>query len=147
MMSRRARIRAPKKVCGSFPHANAQLTVQNLTSDVDFDASWALLSSAINEIHQKNASRLSFEELYRTAYTLVLRKFGKRLYDSVKDEVKQHLTSKVEKTLLPLISDANGSMNNGNELLRLTYNMWTDHCLCMRMVSDILMYLVSSPTP
>lgn len=102
-----------------------------------------MLSSAIREIHHKNASRLSFEELYRNAYTLVLRKFGKKLYDSVKEEVRQHLTVVVAAELLPLVEESSGSIDsNSNELLRTTYKMWTDHCLCMRMISDILMYLV-----
>ncbi|CAM9903661.1 unnamed protein product, partial [Heterosigma akashiwo] len=37
---------------------------------------WSALSGAIDEIHNKNASALSFEELYRNAYNLVLHKHG-----------------------------------------------------------------------
>ena len=35
---------------------------------------WKSLRRAIDEIHNKNASVLSFEELYRNAYNLVLHK-------------------------------------------------------------------------
>jgi cullin 3 len=35
---------------------------------------WAELSASLREIHTKNASKLSFEELYRNAYKLVLKK-------------------------------------------------------------------------
>ena len=40
-------------------------------------------STAIGEIHNKNASSLSFEELYRNAYNLVLHKHGDLLYAGV----------------------------------------------------------------
>ncbi|CAN0283159.1 unnamed protein product, partial [Hapterophycus canaliculatus] len=48
-------------------------------------------STAIGEIHNKNASSLSFEELYRNAYNLVLHKHGDLLYAGVKQAVQAHL--------------------------------------------------------
>lgn len=44
--------------------------------------------TAITEIHNKNASSLSFEELYRNAYNLVLHKHGDLLYSGVKQSVQ-----------------------------------------------------------
>ncbi|KAI6888625.1 hypothetical protein KC318_g15023, partial [Hortaea werneckii] len=41
-------------------------------ADVDFDQTWNVLEGAFKEIHTKNASALSFEELYRNAYKIVL---------------------------------------------------------------------------
>ena len=38
------------------------------------------LQGAIHEIHKQNASGLSFEELYRNAYNMVLHKYGEMLY-------------------------------------------------------------------
>ena len=37
---------------------------------------WEALKHAIHQIHKHNASQLSFEELYRNAYNLVLHKVG-----------------------------------------------------------------------
>ena len=37
---------------------------------------WECLKEAIRQIHSHNASSLSFEELYRNAYNLVLHKYG-----------------------------------------------------------------------
>jgi len=37
---------------------------------------WGLLKRAIDKIQHKNNSELSFEELYRTAYQLVLHRYG-----------------------------------------------------------------------
>ena len=66
---------------------------------------WQQLDSAITQIHDQNASSLSFEELYRQratlldlflltspsnarkAYNMVLYKHGKILYDRLDDKV------------------------------------------------------------
>jgi cullin 3 len=56
---------------------------------------WTLLKSAIQEIQKKNNSGLSFEELYRNAYTMVLHKHGERLYNGLREVVTNHLESKV----------------------------------------------------
>ena len=43
--------------------------------DEDFaNRTWQTLHDAIREIHRQNASGLSFEELYRNAYNMVLHK-------------------------------------------------------------------------
>ena len=56
---------------------------------------WQLLRHAIQEIQKKNNSGLSFEELYRNAYTMVLHKHGEKLYSGLRDVVTQHLETKV----------------------------------------------------
>ena len=74
---------------------------------------WAQLQSAVSEIYNKNASLLSFEELYRSAsgvrikeaslinhiwgcrnaYNLVLHKHGDLLYEGVQETVETRLRS------------------------------------------------------
>jgi len=56
---------------------------------------WALLKNAIQEIQKKNNSGLSFEELYRNAYTMVLHKHGEKLYTGLREVVTEHLVNKV----------------------------------------------------
>lgn len=63
------------------------------------DTIWNLLKNAIQEIQKKNNSGLSFEELYRNAYTMVLHKRGERLYTGLKEVVTGHLENKVSKNL------------------------------------------------
>ena len=53
---------------------------------------WKLLKGAIHEIHKQNASGLSFEELYRNAYNMVLHKYGDMLYQGLKEVVDEHLS-------------------------------------------------------
>jgi cullin 3 len=53
------------------------------------------LKAAIQEIQKKNNSGLSFEELYRNAYTMVLHKHGEKLYTGTREVVTEHLVRKV----------------------------------------------------
>lgn len=59
---------------------------------------WDLLKNAIQEIQRKNNSGLSFEELYRNAYTMVLHKHGEKLYTGLREVVTEHLINKVSAT-------------------------------------------------
>lgn len=105
--------------------------------EVDFNQSWESLADALREIQHKNASTLSFEELYRKSYNLVLRKYGKQLYDSVKSLVSSHLLSvKDQLNAKPLTNDVEKI-----EFLKSVSSNWEDHLLSMRMISDVLMYL------
>ena len=56
---------------------------------------WNSLKNAIQEIQKKNNSGLSFEELYRNAYTMVLHKHGEKLYTGLREVVTEHLVNKV----------------------------------------------------
>jgi len=93
---------------------------------------WQLLKNAIQEIQRKNNSGLSFEELYRNAYTMVLHKHGERLYTGLRDVVTHHLENKVR-------ADVLASLQN-NFLQTLNY-AWNDHQTSMVMIRDILMYM------
>lgn len=93
---------------------------------------WALLKSAIQEIQKKNNSGLSFEELYRNAYTMVLHKYGERLYTGLKEVVTHHLENKVREDVLRSLH------NNFLQTLNLA---WNDHQTSMVMIRDILMYM------
>lgn len=69
---------------------------------------WNLLRNAIQEIQKKNNSGLSFEELYRNAYTMVLHKHGERLYTGLKEVVTTHLEKQVRE--YPSQAKANNSI-------------------------------------
>lgn len=93
---------------------------------------WQMLKNAIQEIQKKNNSGLSFEELYRNAYTMVLNKYGEKLYTGLKEVVTEHLTQKVRKDVLQ-------SLNNN--FLSTLNQAWNDHQTAMVMIRDILMYM------
>ncbi|CAB3398212.1 unnamed protein product [Caenorhabditis bovis] len=93
---------------------------------------WDLLKRAIEEIQRKNNSGLSFEELYRNAYTMVLHKHGEKLYNGLREVIISHL-SEVRDQIV-------ASMDQGNFLDSLNA-AWTDHTVAMVMIRDILMYM------
>mmetsp|Transcript_13328 Transcript_13328/g.25129 ORF Transcript_13328/g.25129 Transcript_13328/m.25129 type:complete len:779 (+) Transcript_13328:73-2409(+) len=92
---------------------------------------WECLKHAIHQIHQHNASSLSFEELYRNAYNLVLHKYGELLYNGVQGVVAEHLKA-VAQSCVDCPDD---------RLLEELKKQWDDHKTTMVMIRDILMYM------
>eukprot|EP00117_Sycon_ciliatum_P030153 scpid29936/ scgid23840/ Cullin-3 len=93
---------------------------------------WLLLKNAIEEIQRKNNSGLSFEELYRNAYTMVLHKHGERLYSGLRQVVMDHLVSTVQ-------HEVEAALNNN--FLGVLNSVWNEHQTAMVMIRDILMYM------
>lgn len=92
--------------------------------DFQFNQSWTIIETALKSIFHQNVSHLSFEQLYRTAYTIVLKKHAPQLYEHVCDEIKNELKSRPQVLGLQDLVHA-----------------WNLHQVQMKMVSDILMYL------
>ncbi|CAB9522036.1 Cullin-3 [Seminavis robusta] len=92
---------------------------------------WEILANAIDEIYNRNASQLSFEELYRNAYNLVLHKHGTLLYDGVTEKLSSHLLNTVNR-----LADIEET-----KLLDEMASTWSEHQITMVMIHDILMYM------
>ena len=92
---------------------------------------WQTLHNAIQEIHRQNASGLSFEELYRNAYNMVLHKFGDKLYNGLVETITLHLRG---------VAAEVQSASDGDFLAQLR-KMWEKHRLSSIMIRDILMYM------
>jgi cullin 3 len=97
-----------------------------------FETVWSLLKNAIQEIQRRNNSKLSFEELYRNAYTMVLHQHGEQIYLGLKELVTQHLQEMV-------LEDVLASFNNN--FLQTLNQAWADHQTSMVMIRDIFMYM------
>ena len=81
---------------GSSSSSSRKFTIKPFRSYTQMDSAsaqstFSSLASAMDEIHNRNASTLSFEELYRNAYNLVLHKHGGLLYEGVQDRLAMHL--------------------------------------------------------
>ncbi|RWS29968.1 cullin-3-A-like protein, partial [Leptotrombidium deliense] len=117
------------------PKKDTKMRIRGFPTPLDeayVDKSWNFLKNAIQEIQKKNNSGLSFEELYRNAYAMVLHKYGDRLYNGLKQLVQEHLENKVRKDVLD-------SLNNN--FLQTLNQAWNDHQTSMVMIRDILMYM------
>jgi cullin 3 len=123
--------------------------------EVDFEDTWALIELAFKEIHTKNASKLSYEELYRHAYRIVLKKKGEQLYNKVHEFERSWLATQVRASIQQLLSpnllaDAQGAASTspterraaGERFLKGLKQAWGDHQVCMSMLADVLMYMV-----
>jgi cullin 3 len=134
--------------------------MQGLHGDeVDFEDTWALIELAFREIHTKNASKLSYEELYRHAYRIVLKKKGEQLYNKVHDFERVWLATEVRSFIQQLLSpnllaEAQGAGTTspnerrvaGEKFLKGLKQAWGDHQVCMSMLADVLMYMVRPPS-
>ncbi|XP_014206441.1 cullin-3 [Copidosoma floridanum] len=119
----------------SLPKKESKMRIRAFPTSMDeryVENIWALLKNAIQEIQKKNNSSLSFEELYRNAYTMVLHKYGERLYTGLKEVITQHLVNKVRKDVLDSLH---------NNFLQTLNQAWNDHQTSMVMIRDILMYM------
>lgn len=126
-------------------------------TDVDFETTWKTLERAFTEIHEKNASALSFEELYRNAYKIVLKKKGDELYNKVAQFEENWLSDAVRPKIVNLLTaplqltdDLGRSLATtaerrvaGERFLSALKTSWEDHQVCMGMLTDVLMYMVS----
>lgn len=136
-----SRIRAPKKTTKD--------------GEPDFEGSWRTLSSAFDSIHRKDASTLSFEELFRSAYRLVLKKLHNSLLErvleyerrwlreSVKAQVASHITPILLVSAAGQSADAQANEKRlaGERFLQAFKNCYEDHALTAGMMVDTLMYL------
>ncbi|EHK15732.1 uncharacterized protein TRIVIDRAFT_37896 [Trichoderma virens Gv29-8] len=141
----RGRIRPPRRIVR--PNGPGE--------GADFDACWNMIKEALRDIHNKSCGRLSFEELYRAAYKIVLKKKGEVLYDKVKEFEEQwfaqHVIPKIEvlvtKSLINIGIDMSSSASvnerrqTGEKFLKGLRDTWEDHNMSMNMTADILMYL------
>ncbi|OAA74039.1 cullin-3 [Cordyceps fumosorosea ARSEF 2679] len=112
-----------------------------------------MLKEALRDIHNKSCGRLSFEELYRAAYKIVLKKKGDVLYDRVKEFEEQWFNDNVIPKIRALFTSglvnigkgsstsANERRQTGERFLKGLRDTWEDHNVSMNMTADILMYL------
>ncbi|XP_076891601.1 cullin-3A-like [Bidens hawaiensis] len=95
------------------------------------ERTWKVLEHAIHEIYNHNASGLSFEELYRNAYNMVLHKFGEKLYSGLVTTMTLHL-----KDIAASVEASQGLL-----FLEELNRKWAEHNKALQMIRDILMYM------
>ena len=74
----------------------------------------------------------SFDNMYKTGYTMVNDNHAKSLYTGVKEVIADHL----EAEILPVVLE---SLNNN--FLQTMNSAWLDHQASLEMIADILLYL------
>jgi cullin 3 len=111
---------------------------------------WSSLSANIREIHDQNASNLSFEENYRYAYNMVLYKNGAVLYKGVCQLVAENIDRLAQCEIVPVFPSGSSKdpvqqSQEGELLLKALKRVWDFHIGNMSKLRDILKYMVSIP--
>lgn len=140
-----------------FPFSPPQGIAGASVNDESYESIWGKLSAALQEIHTRNASKLSFEELYRAGYRIVLKKQGERLFDNVCEQEAQYLTNTALRTVQDSVSqsllvDFEAALTQseswterkeaGERFLASIRAVWGDQTLCLGMINDVLVYMV-----
>ncbi|KAG0259249.1 Cullin-3 [Mortierella polycephala] len=99
------------------------------------------MANAISTIHEQKANTLSYEEVYRCGYNLVIHKCGDRLYEGVKDLIRKHLESEVETKIVPILGIAETSPSEGVQILKVVQKIWSHHTTCLIMIKEILVHM------
>jgi Cullin family len=92
-------------------------------------STWGKLEAAIEKIHEQNASSLSFEELYRYAYNMVLHRWAPMLYAGMENSLRDHL-AQVTKELETYTDMA---------FMRQLLLKWSMYHKSTQLIRDILM--------
>ncbi|EPQ54083.1 Cullin-domain-containing protein [Gloeophyllum trabeum ATCC 11539] len=132
--------------CQSLIAVNVQRPPKKHGPDVSIDETWSKLSANIREIHNHNASNLSFEENYRFAYNMVLHKNGDMLYKGTKQLVGENLDRLAREQVIPAFptgrsDDPMHRSQEGERLLKALRSVWDDHISSMSKLSDVLKYM------
>jgi len=99
------------------------------------EQTWAALRNAIEEIFARNTSNLSYEELYRYAYTMVLRKLGHELYSGVEKTIREHLAR------VAGIVAGDALQSDDDHLMREFQQQWESYLWSLKHIREILMYM------
>ncbi|KAJ5701859.1 cullin-3 [Penicillium malachiteum] len=143
-MRARQKIRAPRQRTG-------------VTEQEAFEDAWTMISTSLTEIHTKNSSTISFENLYRKAYAVILGGRAEELAARVREHeetwvggpLKKTVTDSISKFLLlahdqsaPDLKDQSTERQAaGEKFLNALKTTWEDHHLCMCMITDVLLYM------
>lgn len=92
------------------------------------------MENAIHEINNDNSSGLSFEELHRNAYNMVVNKYGPRLYTGLQVTTENHL-AKIADTI---------EQRNGEAMLQSIRHEYERHKKSFSIIREIFMHLDKS---
>jgi cullin 3 len=99
---------------------------------IEVDRLLGLLSVAFKSIQSHSSSELSFEELYRAAYNLIINKHGMKLYRELDSICRCHLAATAARI---------SKFEDITQFLDQFLGAWNDHSIVMRMIGDVLMYM------
>ncbi len=92
-----------------------------------------IIKYAIHSVFSKKESTLSYEELYRVGYHLILSKCGNKLHSLVHDEIQYHLKEFVHNQIAKTEDDA--------VMVKNLCNSWESYISSIKVIASILLYM------
>jgi len=106
-------------------------------SQEDAKKSWEILEQAITKIYEKKFYDLSYEELYRNGYFLVLHRHGELAYQNLQKSIRNHLSQ--YHCRLPQVQEDN--------FLEVFNDIWNDAVEMMKAICRIFLYMERNYIP
>ena len=97
----------------------------------ELDDSFKLLEFSISQIFKKRCSKLSYEELYRNVYYLVLNRFAEKAYNETKNAMGDNIKQIYEEFIVK------NNEKNLSEILQI----WREINEMIKVVNSICLYL------
>ncbi|ORX56544.1 Cullin-domain-containing protein [Piromyces finnis] len=125
-------------------NSNRRVEEKNKSEEI-----WRKLEKAFYEIFNKNAGELSFEELYRYSYNLVLSKEGSKVYNGTCKIIENRLKEISEEEIKPSFPvyepgnkfQSNTEIERDLDFLRIIKKTWDNHIMAISEIKSLLMYM------
>jgi len=106
-------------------------------TNTDINEKLDKILDAVEQIYLENASSLSFQLLYTTAYQIVVSKQGEILYNKIKDAFSKYVQDLREKIV----------ESKDEIFLKDLLQVWNKHRTSVNLIRDILMYMDKNYVP
>ena len=102
--------------------------------------------TAIRDMHNQRSSKISFEKVYRSAYVIVLKRYGDPLYTQFETLEKDWMLGNVQPKLLAMAptwrsDNIEPQCAEYEQFMRGMLHAFNSHTTVVSMASDVLMYL------
>ena len=98
---------------------------------------WAVLNEGIDKIYEKQSFTLSYEELYRSAYYLILHRYGDMTY--------KNLTQALEANFFKYFQRVNSLQDE--DFLEHLQTIWFEAKMMIKITKNIFLYMDKNYTP
>ncbi|RUS26085.1 Cullin repeat-like-containing domain protein [Jimgerdemannia flammicorona] len=116
------------------------LTTTKSFNDQQFNDAWEVIAQGIWNVLHKNLLDVLPGDLYRRVYNIILHKNGDKLYQGVRDIITQHLEAVARDQIAPALGVGARLRPEASEVRRQM--AWEDYLTAIRLVGDILLYMV-----
>lgn len=117
-----------------MPSVAIKMVKRNPPVFTTFDTAWIIIGEALDNIFDDNTKTVSFEEVYRVVYDVVLTGNANDFYSKLSLYLEEKLTG-LRKSTLEGIHKSDKIM-----FMDLLYQFWTSHKYHFKLIGDLMIY-------